>query len=134
MSPLTKPRSAALSAGILAALLASCAAPPPPQPAPKPVAATDQSDGEYRGTSTRYQADSRRCPHPGLVTVIVFDDKFQYRWDHDTWLDATISPEGEVRAEAPGITLQGRLAGNRIEGDITDGTCGFHFTVKKRGT
>ena len=66
--------------------------------------------------------------------MIVFDDKFQYRWDHDTWLDATISPEGEVHADGPGITLQGRLNGNLIEGDVTDGTCGFHFTVKKRRT
>jgi hypothetical protein len=116
---------------VLLASLADCAAPPSSAP-PTTAAPVAQVDGEYRGTDTRYQADSRGCPHPGLVTVIVFNDQFQYRWDHDTWLDALIDPDGSVHAQGPGITLQGRAAGRVIEGDVTNGTCGYHFKVTKR--
>ena len=91
-------------------------------------------DGEYRGTSTRFQADSRSCPRPGLVSVIVYDNRFQYRWDHDTWLNATIGPDGVVEAGDGEVTLHGRLEGSRLEGDATNGPCGFHFTLRKVGT
>jgi hypothetical protein len=117
---------------VLCAVLSGCATPPPsPQPpaaAPTPSAASP-AEGEYSGTTTRYQADSRSCPHPGLVTVIVWDNKFQYHWDRDSWLDATIADDGSVHGGAPDVTLQGRRVGNRIEGDITNGICGFHFTL-----
>lgn len=122
-------RAAALAA--LFAALSGCAAPPPPSAA-KPVVPAEQVDGEYRGTTTRFQADSRACPHPGLVSLIVWDNKFQYRWDRQTWLDATIADDGSIEAQGPGISLLGRRVGKRIEGDVTDGTCGFHFTVTKR--
>lgn len=120
--------------GLLGALLAlaGCGAPaPPPVVRPAPAPAVVGSDGEYRGTATRFQAESRACPRPGLVTIIVFAGKFQYRWDHDTWLNATIDADGTLQANEDGITLRGRLTGPVIEGDITNGNCGFHFTVRK---
>lgn len=119
---------------VLCAGLAGCAAPPPPPPPAKPAPVVDQVDGEYRGTTTRYQADSRACPHPGLVTVIVWDNKFQYRWDHETWLDGAIGDDGSVTGGGPNITLQGRADGKQLTGDVTNGACGFHFTLTKRGT
>jgi hypothetical protein len=129
------PSLSSVCAVLALCLLAACAthraaAPPPTQPA-KPVVARDGAEGEYRGTATRYQADSRQCPHPGLVTLIVFDDRFQYRWDHETWLDATIGADGVVHGNGPGISLQGRREGARIEGDVTNGVCGLHFTVTR---
>ncbi len=121
---------------VLVAMLATaCAAPPPPASPPPPAAQAgpiEPVDGEYRGTATRYQADSRSCPRPGLVTLIVWDNKFQYHWDQETWMDGTIGPDGAVQGEASGIALSGRQDGKRIEGDVTNGVCGFHFTVTKR--
>ena len=70
--------------GAAGAVLFACAHPPPP-PAPPPAPA--KIDGVYRGTSTRYQADSRACPHPGLVTLYVQNNQFSYRWDYATWVD-----------------------------------------------
>jgi hypothetical protein len=122
---------AALAA--LCVALACCAPkPPPPSPTPPAPKAAQGIDGEYRGTSTRFQAGSRACPHPGLVTLQVTGRTFQYRWDHDTWVDATIAPDGSVAGGAERITLAGRQSGPRIEGDVTDGTCGLHFTLNKR--
>jgi hypothetical protein len=115
----------------LCAALAACAAkpPPPPEPPPKP---SETIDGEYRGTSTRFQADSRACPHPGLVFIEVYSHAFQYRWDPQTSVDATIAADGTVTGGAERITLVGRQAGTKIEGDVTNGNCGLHFTVTKR--
>jgi hypothetical protein len=119
---------------VLAALcagLGACAAkpPPPPPPPPKPP---EPVDGEYRGTSTRFQADSRACPHPGLVHFYVVDHAFQYRWDYRTLVDAAIGPDGAVTGGAERITLVGRRTGPKIEGDVTNGNCGLHFTVTER--
>jgi hypothetical protein len=126
-------RAAALAA--FCAVLSGCAAKPltppspPPQPPPKPP---ESIDGEYRGTSTRFQAKSRACPHPGLVTLEVAGNAFQYRWDRDTFVDATIAPDGTITGGAESITLVGRQSGPKIEGDVTNGNCGLHFTVAKR--
>ncbi len=111
----------------LTLLPAACASPPPPA-APKPA---EETSGFWRGTSTRFQVESRTCPHPGLVTLQVWDDKFQFRWDNKTFVDAEIGADAVVRGQAPGITLVGKRAGKRLEGDVTNGECGLHFTVVK---
>ncbi len=117
---------------ILCAGAAGCAAPKPPPP--KPIVQADPIDGEYLGTSTRYQADSRGCPHPGSVSLVVWDNKFQYHWNREIWLDAAIADDGMITGSGPGLSLQGRVDGKRLEGDVTNGTCGFHFTVTKHGS
>jgi hypothetical protein len=123
-----------IRAGLLAALcaaLSACAAPPSPAP-PAPASRPPETiDGEYRGTSTRFQAQSRTCPHPGLVRLEVINSQFQFRWDARTWVDAAIAPDGNVTGSAERITLVGKQAGPKIEGDVTDGNCGLHFTVTR---
>ncbi|MEJ0018065.1 MAG: hypothetical protein WDN25_16150 [Acetobacteraceae bacterium] len=113
------------------AAVTACAAPPPPPPVPPPVLPPNV-DGEYRGTSTRFQADSRTCPRPGLVRLEVIGQAFQYRWDGRTWVDATIASDGSITGGAERITLVGKLAGTRIIGDVTNGECGLHFTVTRQ--
>jgi hypothetical protein len=123
-----------IRAGLLAALCAAisaCAAPPPPPPPAPPPKPPETIDGEYRGTSTRFQAQTRTCPHPGLVRFDVIDSRFQFRWDAATWVDAAIAPDGTVTGNAERITLVGKQAGAKIEGDVTDGDCGLHFTVTR---
>jgi hypothetical protein len=112
----------------LALLPAACGTPPPPAP---PITHEDSS-GMWRGTSTRFQAEARSCPHPGLVMLQMWDDKFQYRWDGQTFIDAAIQPDGTISGNGPGITLVGRYVEKHIEGDITNGACGLHFTLVKK--
>ncbi len=121
---------ATLCAALCAALTACAAQPPPQAPAPPPKPA-QTIEGEYLGTSTRFQAGSRACPHPGLVRLEVTGNAFQFRWNYETWVDATIAADGTVTGGAEGITLVGRQAGPKIEGDVTNGNCGLHFTVTK---
>lgn len=111
--------------------LGACAkqAPPPPAPAP---ATPEFVDGDYRGTSTRFQADSRTCPHPGVLHFEVIGRMFQYRWAYGTYVDAAIAPDGSVTGGAERITLVGRQTGPKIEGDVTNGDCGLHFTVMRQ--
>ncbi len=114
----------------LPVLLAACGgSAPPSQPA---VPREESTTGTWRGSSTRFQAESRSCPHPGLVTLRVLEGHFQYRWDGKTWLDARIDPDGTIHGEGPDISLIGKRAGKRMEGDITNGACGLHFTVVKQ--
>ena len=121
-------RAAVLAA--LCAALAACASQPATPPAPPKPAV--EVYGYYRGTATRFQADSRACPHPGLVDFQVIQHQFQYRWDYKTFVLATIAPGGAVTGGAERITLVGKQDGLQIEGDVTDGDCGLHFTVKQR--
>jgi hypothetical protein len=113
----------------ICAWLAACAAPPPPAPPAKPPVTID---GEYRGTSTRFQAESRACPHPGLVRLEVIDSRFQFRWNPTIWVDGTVAPDGTVTGGAERITLVGKQSGPMIEGDVTNGECGLHFTVTRQ--
>jgi hypothetical protein len=114
------------------AVLAACATPAPPPPSAPPPKPRETIDGEYRGTSTRFQAERRTCPHPGLVRIDVIDNAFRFRWDGQTWVDATIAADGTISGGAERITLVGRQAGTKIEGDVTDGDCGVHFTLTRR--
>jgi hypothetical protein len=118
-----------LLGAVTAALFACAPAPPPPPPPPKPAPPPVTIDGVYRGTSTRFQADSRTCPHPGLVTLYVQNAQFSYRWDYATWVDSSIGPDGTVHGQADRITLLGKRDGKHMEGDVTNGLCGLHFTV-----
>lgn len=113
----------------LALLPEACGAPPAPAAAPRP---SEDSTGTWRGTSTRFQAEAKSCPRPGLVTLQIWDDRFQFRWDGRTNVDSAIQADGSILGQAPGITLVGKRAGMRIEGDITNGACGLHFTVVKK--
>lgn len=113
------------------AVVAGCAAPPPPAPVAVRQPATNRVDGIYRGTSTRFQADSRTCPHPGLVTLYVQDHKFSYRWDYSTWVDSSIDPGGTVHGQAERITLVGKQHDGGMDGDVTNGLCGLHFTTRR---
>jgi hypothetical protein len=121
-----------LFCGIVYAVIAACAAKPAPPPPPAPPAAPTQTvDGEYLGTSTRFRASSRACPHPGLVRITVSGNAFQFRWDQEISVDATIAADGAVNGGAEGITLAGRMSGSKMEADVTNGFCGLHFTVAK---
>jgi hypothetical protein len=129
----------------LAMLVAACAAPPPPPaPPPKPAFSPETIDGLYRGTSTRYQADSRTCPSPGLVTLHVVGGQFEYRWKYKVMVPAAIAPDGSVQGQLDDLTLTGQLtpaapaqgdapaSPQVIQGDVTNGVCAVHYTVTKR--
>ncbi len=125
-------RRLVLSWPILAALgllPAACgSAPPPAPPAPK----ADVTDGFYRGTSTRFQANTRACPRPGLVMVQMWDRRFQYRWAYGVMIDAVVQQDGTIVGEGNGVSLLGKYTPDRIEGDITNGDCGLHVTLTLR--
>lgn len=118
----------------MAAGLTACASParkPAVPTAPDPPV-PEVSNGIYRGTSTRFQSDARSCPRPGLVTLYVQNRQFDYRWDRQTYVSSAIAPDGRITGQAEGITLAGRQHGTKLEGDVTNGICGLHFTVQKQ--
>lgn len=123
-----------------ALLLAACSTTHPA--APKPVAPVAQqaapqtlpptADGVYFGTSTRFRADRQDCPHPGLVTLVVQDQQFEYRWNRDLSIEAVIDPDGSVHGDTFGITLTGQVDGQTMSGDVTNSACALHFTVRRQ--
>jgi hypothetical protein len=124
---------AALFAAYCAALVACALPPAPPTAPPAPLPSPPETvDGEYQGTSTRFQAARRTCPYPGLLRIEVIASSFQFRWDRNTSVEATIAPDGTISGGAERITLVGKQTDRKLEGDVTDGDCGLHFTVTKR--
>lgn len=128
-------------AALACAALAACAGPqagdslPDPGPALPPTSfrgAPSAIDGLYKGSSTRYQADRRDCPHPGLVSLYVQDGQFTYRWDRATDVPGAIGADGSVSGQGGGISLSGRRVGDTLEGDLTNGACSLHFTTTRR--
>lgn len=119
---------------LCAAALAGCAQRAPTVQAPPVIKALENrgADGTYRGTSTRFQADRRTCPSPGLVTLRVLDGVFSYRWNRDASVLATIAPDGTVSGAGGDISLTGRADGRKIEGDVTNGSCAYHFTASRK--
>ena len=128
-------------AALACAALAACAAQDTGQGLPDPVAAPPPAsagagrsaiDGLYKGSSTRYEANRRDCPHPGLVNLYVQDRQFTYRWDRATDIPASIGPDGAISGQDGDISLSGRRVGDTLEGDLTNGSCALHFTTRRR--
>jgi hypothetical protein len=122
---------------LLAPGLAGCAAPPAPKPPPAPVAAAAPAgppdwDGAYHGTSTRYRAALRDCPHPGVLTLYVAQSTFYYRWTGGLEIPGTVGPDGTITGGDGNVRLTGAVRGRLMEGDVSDPACGLHFTVTRR--
>lgn len=126
-------------ARLLAALLvlgpSGCATPPPaPEPAPTPESPGGvRGDFEvlYRGTSTRFQADQRSCPSPGLVTVRIENNGFTYRLGGRVLIETTIAPDGTLSGREQDFSVTGTATENKIEGDVKSPHCGYHFVARR---
>ena len=118
----------------LSGLAAACGgrAPKPSAPPSEPQRMAEDMDGVYRGTSTRFRADSRACPSPGLVVLRVVGGSFEYRWNGHTQIESTVAPDGDVQGVLGPITLAAKLADGRMEGDVSNDACAYHFRAVKR--
>ena len=97
------------------------------------VPPTDVSspDGGWRGSSTRFQADGRGCPGPGLINTVVLDRQFQRRWGARANIAAVIAADGTVSGQAGDVTLIGKFTGSAITADATSPNCGLHYTLRR---
>ena len=129
-------RLSSIAVLLIACAAAGCGGSPPPQPLPAlppPIVAGiyTAADGAYRGTSTRSLTESGDCPSPGPVTLQVVDGVFSYRWNPDVVVLATIGSDARIVGQTGDITLTGRVNWGRIEGDVRNPSCAYHFTVTK---
>jgi hypothetical protein len=99
-----------------------------------PQAAAISGDGDYRGTTTRTQVLRRNCPHPTpLLTLSVRGGVTYYPWDTQ-YIPVSVLSNGTLSGSGAGVQLTGTHDGTTMQGDVTDGQCGMHFTVTKVGT
>ncbi len=100
-----------------------------------PIAMQNVSgDGDYRGTSTRFQASRRNCPRPGLMLNVNVRAGVMYlRWENQ-YIPVSVESNGRVSGAIPGVRVTGTHDGSTIQGDVTDGLCGLHFTLRRAGT
>lgn len=111
-------------AGVL--LLGACA----PKPATVRVIS---GDGDYVGTNTRSQFPQRRdCPHSGPFRLLVQAGVAYYRWNYYQYVPIQFLNNGTLSGSVPGIQLTGTYDGTTIQGDVTDGQCWLHFTLRRR--
>lgn len=134
-------RALALLAPLGCAMLAACSSGGGRDSLPDPGAALPPAsfggapsaiDGLYKGSSTRYQADKRSCPHPGLVNIYVQDRQFTYRWSYGTDVPGSIDASGTVSGGEGDITMSGHQQGDMLTGDLSNGACSLHFTTRRR--
>ena len=97
-----------------------------------PVAPTVSSDGDYRGSSTRFQVLRRTCPRPGLLHLPVRSATLFYPWGGQ-FIQVSILNNGTLSGSLPGVQLTGTHDASTLQGDVTDGQCGLHFTLKRIG-
>ena len=86
----------------------------------------------YRGASTRFQADNRACPSPGLVVIRPENDAFTYRLGGRILIEATIIGDGSLAGAGQDYTITGTATAEKIEGDIQNGQCGYHFRAMRK--
>lgn len=108
------------------------------EPAPAPVARATpggvSGDFEvlYRGASTRYQADARTCPSPGLVAIRPENGVFTYRLGGRVSIETTIIGDGTLAGNAQDYAITGTATADKIEGDIQSPQCGYHFRAMRK--
>jgi hypothetical protein len=56
-----------------------------------------------------------------------------YRWA-DQYITVTAQSDGTLSGTLPGVQLTGTYDGTTIQGDVTDGQCGLHFTLTRVGS
>lgn len=95
-----------------------------------PVSPTVSADGDYRGSSTRFQVLRRTCPRPGLLHIPVRSATLFYPWGGQ-FIQVSILNNGTLSGSLPGVQLTGTHDASTIQGDVTDGQCGLHFTLKR---
>ena len=89
-------------------------------------------DGDYVGTATRSQFPQRRdCPHSGPFRLLVQAGVAYYRWGYQ-YIPVQFLSNGTLSGTLPGVQLTGTYDGSVIQGDVTDGQCWLHFTLKRR--
>jgi len=129
--PSSRQNRATLLATLL--LLSGCDAPPT-----APLSTPETSGGErvdfevvYRGTSTRFQADQRTCPSPGLVTLRPENKIFTYRLGGRILIETTIAPDGTLSGREQDFSVTGTATDQKIEGDVKNPHCGYHFLARR---
>src|ERR1700689_3757116 len=90
-------------------------------------------DGDYRGSSTRFQALNRACPRPGLMFASVRGGIMFYKWGNQ-YIQVSVQTNGKVLGSLPGVQLTGTHEGTTIQAGVTDGQCGLHFTLRRVAT
>src|SRR5579863_5757982 len=85
-----------------------------------PVAPTVSADGDYRGSTTRFQVLRRTCPRPGLLRLSVRNAVFFYPWESQ-FIQVSVLNNGTVSGSLPGVQLTGTYDATIIQGNVTDG-------------
>lgn len=96
----------------------------------RPVAPTISADGDYRGSSTRFQVLRRTCPRPGLLRLSVRGATMFYPWENQ-FIQVSFLDNGTLSGSLPGVQLTGTHDATTIQGNVNDGQCGLHFTLKR---
>jgi hypothetical protein len=106
--------------------LNACVQPPPTQ--------SISGDGDYVGTATRSQYPQRRdCPHSGPFSLSVRAGVAYYRWSNQ-YIPVQVLSNGTLSGAVPGVQLTGTHDGTILQGNVTDGQCWLHFTLRRVGS
>jgi hypothetical protein len=121
---------------------ASSAPPALPQP---PVQAAPigpvSFDGVYNGTTQLISGSNLSCGSQDPLTFRVVDDAFSYTlnqpqvvWQPVRSFDVAIAHDGSFQSQSGTASIQGRVSGGHMQGQIVGDACGFAFEADRSGT
>jgi len=86
----------------------------------------------YVGASTRYKAAPKVCPSPSRLDIMVLESQFTYRLSGTVQFQVQVGADGALSASAADYTLTGQMTNDKLEGDIRNARCGYHFLARRR--
>ena len=106
------------------------------------VNASGTFDGVYTGAAREtLNNNGGRYLNLGRATeIVVVDDTFHYKWVRD--MEAKVRADGSffvsalgraARGASPSVSVQGRIAGGKLEADVGGDRCAVHLSLTKIG-
>jgi hypothetical protein len=104
-----------------------------------PTLAADAYDGSYSGARVLTKGPDQTCPAREDVSLIIHGETLTFT--NRSWLNETImfvphqdGSFGQISADAGGsaVIIRGRVTGNVIDADVTNGPCEHHWHLTKR--
>ena len=88
-------------------------------------------DGLFQGQVTPIKGGPPACAGDEYGTIQIGDGTFLFPYRRDVVFNVPIAKDGAIKAQDNGTTLDGRLAGDRLDVTVSNPTCNTHYAMRR---